>query len=754
MFSDTVRARRLRMGLSQEELAAKTGVSVRAIANIEAGRTAAPRPATVRLLADAFHLTGPQRDEFCQAAARSSTPEASARTSVVPAQLPWDVYGFAGRVEQLARLDALVSDPSTQAVVITAVSGMAGVGKTALAVHWAHRVGDQFPDGQLYVNLRGFDHDGRPVTPADAIRGFLDALGVAPARIPTDAAAQAALYRSLIAGRRILILLDNARDADQVRPLLPGSPTATVVVTSRNQLISLAAVDGAHVLPVDLLGFAEARDLLAARLGTRRVSAEPEAVQRIMTASGRLPIALAIVAARAAANPQFTLADVARELDQARDSLDAFDGGDPVADVQAVFSWSYRPLSAPAARLFRLLGLHPGPHVTAPAAASLAALPPTQVRPLLAELTRINLITEYTPGRYALHDLLRTYATHLLTTIDPVAQRHAATHRLLDHYLHTAYAADRQLHHGREPITLSPPDAAVTPERFGDHRHALAWFTAEHPVLLAAVNHAATAGFDRHAWQLAWTLVTFLHRQGHWHDSAATSRAAVAASQRLADPRAQALAHRELARADVQLGRFDDAETQLSRALDLYTRQSDRTGQAHIHRIFGHLSERRGHLEQALNHTRRAYGLFRDAGHQIGRAQALNNIGWCHALLGNYQQALTTCRQALTLHQELGNRYGQANTWDSLGYAHHHLGHHTDAIDCYEQALALFRDLDDLYYEATILTHLGEAQRAAGNVDAARHVYQQALDILSNLDHPDADKVKTKLDGLEPPGGW
>jgi tetratricopeptide (TPR) repeat protein len=646
-------------------------------------------------------------------------------------------------------------------VVITAIGGTAGIGKTALVVHWAHRVADRFPDGQLYVNLRGYDPGGQVMDPAEAVRRFLDALGVPPERIPADLDAQAALYRSHLSGRRMLIVLDNARDTAQVRPLLPGASTCLVLVTSRNQLAGLVAADGAHPITLDVLTPGEARELLARRLGATRVAAEPEAVEEIITCCVRLPLALAIVAARASAQPHVPLHFLAGELRDTGGRLTALSTtDDPYTDVRAVFSWSYHALSPDAARLFRLLGLHPGPDLAVPAAASLARLPASGVRPLLAELTRASLLAEHVPGRYTFHDLLRAYATDLTHSIDPDQPRRAATHRMLDHYLHTAYTADRLLDPARDPITLTPPQPGVTPEHPADYQQALAWFTAEHAVLLAAVDHAAATGFDAHTWQLAWTLVTFLYRRGHWHDWAAAGRVAVAAAGRLADPTAQAHAHRNLANAYTRLGRFDDAHAQLRHALDLYHQAGDQVGQAHTHFNLSRLWERQGRPAQALDHARQALDLYRATGHQNGQADALNAVGWYHVLLGEHRQALTYCQQALTLHQELGDRYGQAATWDSLGYAHHHLSHHTPAITCYQRALGLYRDLGDRYNEATILTHLGDTHHAAGNPTAARDAWQQALTILDELDHPDAEQVRAKLATLDtpthtdqPPGG-
>jgi hypothetical protein len=354
------------------------------------------------------------------AAVGSAAPPVVPVEPVVPAQLPAAVAGFTGRAAELARLDLLLAGAQAQAstaVVISAVPGMAGVGKTALAVHWAHRVADLFPDGQLYVNLRGFDPGGRVLEPAVAVRGFLDALGVLPERIPPELHAQTALYRSLLARRRVLVVLDNARDADHARPLLPGAPPAFAVVTSRNQLTGLVA-DGAHPLALDLLTHAEAHDLLEQRLGTVRVAAEPEAVEQIINACAALPLALSIAGALATRS-DFALAELAGELADAAGRLEALDAGDRLTQVRAVFSWSYTTLGADAARLFRLLGLHPGPNVTVAAAASLAGRDRAQARRLLSELTRASLLTEHLPGRYALHDLLAAYAADLTRSTDP-----------------------------------------------------------------------------------------------------------------------------------------------------------------------------------------------------------------------------------------------------------------------------------------------------------------------------------------------
>lgn len=665
----------------------------------------------------------------------------------VPRQLPTPPRLFTGRVRELALLDAILDDTraAPSAVVISAVSGAAGVGKTALAVHWAHRIADRFPDGQLYVNLRGFDPGGSVLSPADAVRGFLDALAVPPGRIPASLDAQAALYRSLLAGKRVLVVLDNARDTGQLRPLLPGTPGNLVLVTSRNQLTGLIAAEAAHPLTLDLLTPADARDLLALRLGADRITAEPDAVDEIISRCTRLPLALAIVAARAATHPSFTLAALASELRETR-GLDALAGSEPHTDVRAVFSWSYTTLGPPAARLFGLLGLHPAAEITVPAAASLTALPIDRVRPLLTELTQAHLLTEHAPGRYTLHDLLRAYATELVHANDTEAERHQTVHRILDHYLHTAHTATNLIepHHG-DRIDLPPIQTGVTPDSIAGSTQAMTWFAAEHRTLLTAIEHAAAGGFEAYTWRLAWALTEYGYLQGRWHDLASAYDTALQAARRVPDPHAQAHAHRGLGIANLGLGSYDQAGIHFRQALELYGQTGDQGCRAHAQRNLGVVAARQGRPRDALDHIRLALALYKATGNQTWQIRAFNSIGWCHALLGNYEQTLRYCQRALIPTQRTGDRLGEAATWDSLGYAHHHLGHHQQAIDCYQQALHLYRDLSARYPEAEILTHLAETHHAAGAHHLAQHAWRQALTILTEFDHPDADHIRAKL---------
>jgi tetratricopeptide (TPR) repeat protein/transcriptional regulator with XRE-family HTH domain len=747
MFGAQVRVHRQRLGMTQEELAARTGVSVRSIHRLETGYTERPRAGTVGLLADAFGLAGADRDQFCQSAIEPAdeADDAAAHSRPVPAQLPADVAGFAGRTDQLNRLTRLLDDgdmPTT--VVISAIAGTAGVGKTALAVHWAHQILDRFPDGQLYVNLRGFGPDGAVAPQGEVVRSFLDALDVPPQRVPAGLDAQAALYRSLLAERRMLVLLDNARDVEQVRPLLPGAPGCLVVVTSRNQLTGLVAGAGAIPLPLDLLSPEEGRDLLAQRLGVNRIAIEPDAVDEIIERCARLPLALAVVAARAATQPGLPLAALAAELRHPHDRLDTLATGDAGTDVRSVFSWSYQQLSPLAARLFRLLSMHPGPDLSMSAAAGLAGLPPARVRPLLAELLRAHLVAERVLGRYALHDLLRAYAGELAATGEPEADRQAAVRRLLDHYLRCAHQAATVLHPARDMIELIEPLAGVTVDNVDSAAAATAWFTTEYPVLRVAVRLAVDAGLDRHAWQLVWSMATFINHRD-LRDAVALHRVALQAARRLGDPVAQGYSHRLIGRVCALLAEHHEAQAHLEHALELYRQLGDDTNQAHLHLALAEMMDRQGRYRDALHQAEQALARYQTSGHRVGQATALNNVGWHHAQLGDYETALQYCEQARGRQQELGDRRNEAITWHCLGVAYHHLGRHADAVAAYQHALARFRDTGNRYNEADTLVNLGETYRVTGETGAARDCWRAALAIFTDFEYPDAEQVRARL---------
>ncbi len=660
---------------------------------------------------------------------------------VLPRQLPPALARFTGRRHELRSLTGRLDQETGEGPLILAISGPPGVGKTALALQWAHQVRQRFPDGQLYVNLRGFDASPAPVTPAEAISGILESLGVGASRITPRLEVLAGLYRSLLADKRMLIVLDNARDGAQVWPLLPGSPACVVLITSRNELSGLVAAQGAYPLVLDVPTVADARSLLADRLGAGRVAAEADAVAELISLCGRLPLALAIAAARAASRPALPLASIARGRGGVRHRLDGLAGGSDAADIRAVFSWSYRLLSERAARMFRLMGAHPGPDIPVAAAASLAAVSVPSARDALAELVGASLAQEQAPGRFTLHDLLRVYAADL----SDEDERHGALRRVLDYYLHTAHAAVGLVYPAAGPIAITPAADGAAPERLGNPAEALAWLQAEHDGLQAATAAAAHRGFDAYAWQLPAVLREHLAHRGHYLEWVRLQETALAAAARMDDLAAQASAFRSLGDALIHLGSWPEVRRHLADAMKLYLELGDPAGQAGCHCSTARLFEAQGDTTRALFHARRALRMYRRAGDRTGQAAALNGVGWYYALLGHDQRALTYCGRALELYREAGNRSGEAATLDSLGYCHHLSGHHGQAEALYQQALCAYADLGDRPCRAHTLIHLAETHQATGNQATARSLWRQALTILDELHHRDADAVRAKL---------
>jgi DNA-binding SARP family transcriptional activator len=512
-------------------------------------------------------------------------PARPTASPAIPRQLPPGVGHFTGRTRELATLTELLDTSEKKEtpgmVVISAIGGTAGVGKTALALHWAHRVAHRFPDGHLYINLRGFDPSGNPTTPAEVIRGFLDSLGVAPERIPAIPDALAGMYRSLVADKRMLIMLDNARDERQVRPLLPASPHSLVVVTSRSQLAGLAATDGARLLSLNVLTHGEAVELLTARIGPS-AAAEPEAIAEIATRCAGLPLALAVAAARAAEQPGFAIATLAAELGDAVRRLDALDTGDAPASVRAVFSWSYRQLGTEAARMNRLLGLHPGPDIEPYAAAALTGAQLQQARRVLDVLARANLIQPAAPGRYGMHDLLQAYARELSANLDSQEDQHAALTRLFDHYLYTAATAmDTLFPAGRHIRPRIPrPDTPVPP--LPDPAAARQWVDGERAALVAAAAHTAAHGWPGHATRLAATLASYLLRGGHFPEAVTVFGHALSAARRTADRAAEATALNLIGNVGLEQGRFQEASDHYRQSLALCRAAGDRAGEARV----------------------------------------------------------------------------------------------------------------------------------------------------------------------------
>ncbi|WP_433261960.1 BTAD domain-containing putative transcriptional regulator [Actinosynnema sp. CS-041913] len=650
----------------------------------------------------------------------------------VPRQLPAVPTSFVGRAEELDRLDA---DGTT------VIAGPGGVGKTWLALCWAHREADRFPDGQLFVDLRGFGPEGTPMPPPVAVRGFLDALGVDPARLPVDPHAQAALFRSLVADKRVLLVIDNAADTAQVAPLLPGGPANTVVVTSRNRLPGLTTVHGARHLSLDVLTDTEARALFTARLGADRVAAEPDAVADLIALSGGFPLALGIVAGRAHGHPALPLATLAAEL---RDlGLGALDDDDPAASLPAVLSWSRRALTADQARVFAVLGIAPGPDVSLPTAAALTGLPADRARAVLRALEQASLLVQDARGRYRMHDLIRRFAAD---TPLPAEQRSAALHRFVDFHLHTAFAARRVLNPHATSVDLDPPAPGADPHPLPDDPSAMAWFDTEHRGILAAQHTAVALGRHQAVWQLAWTLTSFHLRRGHSHDNLAAWRTAMDAADHLGDPVIQTRVHRLLGDALVEVGRHDEGVDHLHQALALAVKSDDLLNQGQVHRTLSWAWDEQGDGRQALAHARHALDIYRALDDPTGEADALNGVGWFAARLGDHDQAREHCAAALALHRAHRYRYGEANTLDSLAYIAHHTGEFAVAIGHYRAALDLFRELGGTLQAAGTLEKLGDSHLAAGQSADARAAWREALDLFRAQGRAeDADRMRDKL---------
>jgi transcriptional regulator with XRE-family HTH domain/tetratricopeptide (TPR) repeat protein len=789
-----LRNQRIGAGLTQEDLAERSGVSVRAIADLERGRTRRPYPSSVRALARALGLPDTAGAELVaryraggvagsdaavderaeRAGAGGGGPGASAVNvgradgsvangasggpgeTTVPRQLPSGVAHFAGRGAELAALDAVLVSGAAggPGVVISAIGGTAGVGKTALALQWAHQVADRFPDGQLYANLRGFDAGaGQPTDPADVLRGFLDAFGVHPERIPHDTESLAALFRSVLAGRRMLVLLDNAADVAQVRPLLPASPECLVIVTSRRELSALAAREGAVLVQLDVLSAQEANELLVARLGAERAAAEPWAVTELATLCARLPLALSVIVARAAAAPRLPLSALAAELTELGGRLDALDVGDPAANVRTVLSLSYRHLPDAAARMFRLLGLHPGPDISAAAATSLAGLPTADARVALRDLVRASLLNETVPGRYAFHDLLRAYAAEQSALSTTAAGAENTTRRMLDHYLQTAHHAHGVLYPGRELMALPPAAAGVTAESFGGKASALAWLEAENQVLLKVVARAASAGFDAHAWQLPVVLWTYHNVCGHWHDGARLHRCALAAAERRGDLSGQAYALRGLGSFAMSIGNFAEAHECLSSAQSAFASLGDDLGLARTDVILGQMLEYQGRFAEALSVIGSALSLSsghasEDPNMALVRASALNGSAWNNVQLGELSTARANCLQAIELCRAIGYSPGEAGTWDTLGVVWQRLGDHASAVTCFLNAITLDREMGNRYDLAMVLLHLGDTYALTGDGVGAREAWEESVLILEVLHHPATGEVRSRLGSL------
>ncbi|MGV9362236.1 BTAD domain-containing putative transcriptional regulator [Amycolatopsis sp. NPDC003731] len=667
-------------------------------------------------------------------------------TPLPPRQLPAAPAPFVGRQEELDRLDAVLA-PADGVAFISAIGGAGGIGKTWLALRWAHRNLDRFPDGQLFVDLHGFSPAGQPARPVDVLGGFLEALGVGRDQQPADVERRAGLYRTLVADRRLLVVLDNAATTEQVSALLPGGRRCTVLVTGRTRLRGLIARHGARPVPLDVLTDAEARTLLATALGPGRARTAAPAIAELAELCGGLPLALALVAARAVADPRLPLDDVVADLRALGLAVfDSEDPTDPTASLPTVLSWSLRHLTEQQRTAFALLGIAPGPDIGLSAAARLIGLPEREAHTTMRALADASLL-ERTPGsRYGMHDLVRAYATTVAAEL-PAEVRETALRRILDFYTGTVNAADRLLNPHRDPIPLALPDADAHPH--ADAAAALAWCDAEHANLLAAQHTAARRHWHATAWHLAWGLHTFHYRRGHRHEHLAAWQAAAGAAGHLPGPDLVIVTHQALGLTHSHLDHHEDALRHLHQALTAAEEHRAPGHQAHTHRLLARAWSRQGDDLKALDHARRALDLYRGLDQPIGEADALNSVGWRAARLGDYETAREHCRAALALHRRLDDPTGEAATEDSLGYIEHHSGHHERAIAHYERSITMLRDLGNTHETPGVLESSGHPHLALGDVDRARAIWREARELFREQGRTDdVRRVQQRLDDL------
>jgi tetratricopeptide (TPR) repeat protein len=740
------------------------------------------------------------------APAMAARPVASAAAtgwraaSPVPCQLPADVGDFTGRDEPLARLrDLLGGEPSSPgiSVVVCVISGTAGVGKTALAIHAAHRLAERFPDGQLYVNLHGATSGLRPLHPLGVLGRFLRGLGVEGSAIPTEVEEAAARFRSQIASRRLLVVLDNARDAAQVHPLLPASPGCGVLVTSRRVL---AALDAAHHLHLDVLCPQEAIELLGRLTGQQRIAAEPEATAHLAHWCGGLPLALRIAGARLAARPGWPVGALTERLADQQRRLDELELGE--MGVRASFQVSYQeleasadPLDRAAARAFGLLGVVDGPDVSLPVAAHLLDQPRQVAERVLERLVDAHLLETPSPGRYRLHDLLRLYARELARTLHPESERAAALRRAFGLYVATAWRTLSLLRPGDYRLARADDRWTKGGLEFADEKEALGWLEAERANLLAAVQQAAaTPGVPATiAVQLSQALFGFFLVHSYWQDWVRVNQTALGVARRVGDRAAQAQAHNDLGVGHLRQGRYEQALACLQESLAIYRELEDRRGQAaslgnlglvyewqgryeqalacqqeslaidrergnrHGQAIslsnLGNVHQRQGRHAQALACLQESVAIYREVGDRQGEATSLGNLGEVHERQGRYDQALAYQQESLTVRRQLGDRDGQAYSLNDLGIVYRRQGRHAQALACLQESLAVRRELGDPRSQAETLRELGVTLRALGRHQEARAHWRQALVIFERLHSAEADQVRALLAEQPTPSG-
>lgn len=741
-----LRSLRRSRGLAQRDLLRPLHLgSHSAIVDYEAGRRIPPE-AVIVAYERYFELPGGTLGKMRERAlAERAATEADARggsyrhhgqareRAVTPRQLPATPESFTGRAAELAQLDRLLRDRETSTpVVISAVSGMGGIGKTALAVHWAHQARDNFRDGELYIDMQGYHPSGRPVTAETAMTQFLVALGVETGRIPLAIAEQAGLYRTLMADRQMLVLLDNVRDVDQVRPLLPGSPYCRVLITSRSRLPGLAVREGAQRIALDILDLRDAVRLLRRMIGDRAIE-QPGATAALANLCGLHPLALRIAAERIAGGDG-AIADAVVALSEPADRLSSLAvPDDDSAAIRKVFSWSYQGLDESARRLFRLLGLHDGPDITLEPCAALAGLGLDECAAVLAVLVDAHLVDVTEEGRYRLHDLLRLFAHECLVDTEPADTRAEAAFRLAAWYLGSTCVARAALDPNLPPLPAVRAALPVSPMAFATEAAALNWCDVERANLTATALSASERGFHEIGWKLPTALFPYFDRGRHFGDWIATHRAAITAAHLAGDREAEGKVTCNLGSAYRPMRRFAEAAEHYERALELFREVGWTQGTA---KALGNLAStfhEVGNYGRAIEVGLSALAVFRELGDKYGEALCLANLGNAQSSQGCQDQAAETLSQALDAFSAIGDRRGSARARGTLGLVYTRTGREQEAVPIYLEAVATFAEIGDPHEQASVLANLAENYLALGQLDDARRCAIQSAEIFASI---------------------
>ncbi|MGW5742030.1 tetratricopeptide repeat protein [Amycolatopsis sp. NPDC003861] len=672
------------------------------------------------------------------------------RDLVTPKQLPAPSQWFYGRDGELSDIDSAMArtQSGTPAIVIAAIAGVGGIGKTALALHWAYRNASRFPDGQLYVNLRGFDPTGVHLSPTAAIDGFLSAFGVDSGGMPYEFEAKVALYRSLISGRHILIVLDNARNFNQIEPLLPGGSTCAVIVTSRSRMSGLTVNHGAAGLVLGELGAEDSRAFFSARIGRGRLDAEPEAVEEILSFCGGFPLALSIAASRAIEHSNFPLVSLAVELRNMANRLSVFDEEDSSASLPAVLSWSYRGLEPELSSVFRYFGMAPGQDISFSAITQMIGVSEGHARRVLRRLEGVSLVQQYLPGRYKMHDLVKLFAAERAGEERYAAMQYPAMRRLVDFYLHSAYNGDQVVvWHYRESITLQSPVSGVYPCIFTDVSEAVNWFDVEHACLLAIQQWAFERKWYADAWQLAWSMDTYHWTRGHLNDGIAAWEVGLTAARELKNPDIEAMALRNLGDFYAMVGRYGEADLHINEALRWAEHGNNASLQLQCQQSLMRNWQYQSKTEQSLACGTRALRLAVEMMDPVRKADILDDVAWDLILLGRYEQARKACEEALLLHRQNGHTPGEGVTLRHSGYLAQIMGDPAEALRLYRQALANFQRHGNEYFVADTLGHIAETYAKMAQGDEMRKHALKALEMYQlQFRASDAERMQRLLD--------